>query len=117
MLLGYYSLAGRRSSRAKLTLKIKFAKSSHSDATEILLEEFQKARAVEYPVPTTMEEIEEELRSAIFVTLPTLGYGTRTTTIITFQEGIGFDVTEQNHKTPLSEPSLFHKRVECVRKT
>ena len=90
---------------------------THSDATRILLEEFQKARAVEDPIPTTMEEIEEELRSAIFVTLPTLGYGTRTTTIITFQEGIGFDVTEQNHKTPLSEPSLFHKRVECVRKT
>jgi uncharacterized protein with NRDE domain len=90
---------------------------TNSDATKILLEEFQKARAAEDPIPTTMEEIEEELRSAIFVGLPTLGYGTRTTTIITFQEGIGFDVTEQNHKTPHSEPSLSHKRVECVRKT
>ena len=56
MLLGYYSLAGRRSSRAKLTLKIKFAKSSHSDATEILLEEFQKARAAEDQIPITLEE-------------------------------------------------------------
>jgi uncharacterized protein with NRDE domain len=86
---------------------------SHSDATEILLEEFQKARAAEDPIPTTMEEIEEELRSAIFVGLPTLGYGTRTTTIITFQEGMGFDVTEQNHKTPHLEPSLSHNRVSA----
>jgi uncharacterized protein with NRDE domain len=92
-------------------------KLTHSDATKILLEELQKARAAGNPIPTTMEEIEEELRSVIFVGLPTYGYGTRTTTIITFLEGIGFDVTEQNHKTPHSQATLSHQRVECARKT
>jgi uncharacterized protein with NRDE domain len=79
-------------------------------------------------LPTTLEAWEEHIRSAIFVTGPT--FGTRTTSILTFDAGPartdsedsvgrngGFDMTEQNHKTLLasSEVSFSQQHIPRAR--
>jgi uncharacterized protein with NRDE domain len=54
-------------------------------------------------LPTTFGEDEEYLRSAVFVR--TEVGGTRTTTIVSYLGGLGFDVVEKTHTTPFDEES------------
>jgi uncharacterized protein with NRDE domain len=49
-------------------------------------------------LPTTFGEDEEHMRSAIFVNAK-VG-GTRTTTIVSYCGGVGFDIFEKTHSTP-----------------
>ena len=91
------------------------ATSTHQTYAKYLLQEFGETNATNSDMPATalqdMAYVEEQLRSAIFVRIPT--YGTRTTTIVTFDSEHGFDVSEQNHKTPHTDPSFSYQHVAC----
>jgi uncharacterized protein with NRDE domain len=63
-------------------------------------------------LPTTLDEEEERIRSSVFV--QGLTYGTRTTTIVTFDDRRGFHVTEKNHETPFDKASWSQEKVKLV---
>ena len=80
---------------------------------EILLKEMaDTVRVCEKSfLPTTLGEEEERVRSSVFV--KGTEFGTRTTTIVTFDDRSGFDFTEKNHKTPFSGPSCSNEKIPC----
>lgn len=63
-------------------------------------------------LPSTLGEEEEYIRSAVFVRGPV--FGTRTTTIVTYDDRNGFDFTEKNYETPFAGVSWSHEEIKTV---
>jgi uncharacterized protein with NRDE domain len=81
---------------------------THDQLVAVLLDELHDATRVSDKslLPTTLGEEEEHIRSAVCVQGQT--FGTRTTTIVTFDDQHGFEVTEENYETPFASASLSH---------
>ena len=89
---------------------------SHEDVCKVMMAKFEETRPASEnsadEISTTMEGFRAEVQEALFVRIPAKNYGTRTTTIVTFDEKHGFEVTEKNHKTPHAEPSLTYQQIQ-----
>lgn len=57
----------------------------------------------------TLEGIEDILQRAVCVRLD--GYGTRTTTVVSYDAGMGFDFVEKNYATPFQQLSTSHELI------
>jgi uncharacterized protein with NRDE domain len=95
-----------KKSLAKLTPDM-----THEQIATVLLEALAyKALADEDAVlPMTLGAEEEKIRSAVFVQGP--DFGTRTSTVVTFDDRYGFEVTEENHATPSAIASIKYQRI------
>ena len=89
----------------------------HEEMVDILMEEFTNKRRVSDPslLPKTLEADLEKNLSAVFVEGP--DYGTRTTTIVTFVHGKGFDMLERHYenKEHNLDPITTFQHVKCAR--
>jgi uncharacterized protein with NRDE domain len=78
---------------------------NHNQLVDVLLKEMRDTTRVSERslLPTTLGEEEEQIRCSVFVRGPV--FGTRTTTIVVFDDRDGFDFTEKNYETPFAGSS------------
>ena len=87
----------------------------HEDLVDIIMEEFTNPERVSDPalLPKTLGEDMERNLSAVFVQGP--DYGTRTTTIVSFVHGRGFDMLERHYENKQQDlpPITTFQHIPC----